>query len=101
MRRTRVQGRRAMDRIGEGGREAKKRNKLQESCRRGVENGRDLGGRRKECRQENIGPVDVNPEDQDNRKKEAQGAKGLSKNSRESVFPLSRLIRGFCNKYHV
>ena len=32
----------------------------------------------------------------------AQGAQGLSKNctSRESVSPLSRLIRGFRNKYH-
>ena len=32
----------------------------------------------------------------------AQGAQGSSKicTSRESVSPLSRLIRGFCNKYH-
>ena len=32
----------------------------------------------------------------------AQGTQGSSKNctSRESVSPLSRLIRGFCNKYH-
>ena len=32
----------------------------------------------------------------------AQGAQGSSKicTSRESVFPLSRLIRGFRNKYH-
>ena len=32
----------------------------------------------------------------------AQGAQGSSKicTSRESVFPLSRLIRGFRNEYH-
>ena len=35
------------DRIGEGGREVKKRKKPQNSCRRHVENGRDLGGKRK------------------------------------------------------
>ena len=35
------------DRIGEGGREAKKRKKPQNSCRRHSGNGRDLGGKRK------------------------------------------------------
>ena len=60
------------NRIGEGGREAKKRKKPQNSCRR-----REAGGG-------------------------AQGAQGSSKicTSRESVSPLSRLIRGFRNKYH-
>ena len=39
------------DRIGEeGGREAKKRKKPQNSCRRHVGNGGDLGGKRKYCR---------------------------------------------------
>ena len=38
------------DRIGEGGREAKKRKKPQNSCRRQVGNGGDLGGKRKKCR---------------------------------------------------
>ena len=33
--------------IGEDGRETKKREKSQKSCRRDVENGRDSGGRRK------------------------------------------------------
>ena len=34
--------------------------------------------------------------------REAHGTQGLSKNctSRESVSPLSRLVRGFRNKYH-
>ena len=40
------------DRIGEGGREAKRRKKPQNSCRRHVENGGDLGGKRKKCRKE-------------------------------------------------
>ena len=40
-------GSRNEDRIGEGGREAKKRKKPQNSCRRHVGNGGDLGGRRK------------------------------------------------------
>ena len=34
------------DRIGEGGREAKKRKKSQNTCRRHVGNGEDLGGKR-------------------------------------------------------
>ena len=32
---------------------------------------------------------------------EAKGARGLSKNSSESVSPLSCLIRRFCNKYNL
>ena len=38
------------DRIGEGGSEAKKRKKPQNSCRRHVGNGGDLDGNRKKCR---------------------------------------------------
>ena len=38
------------DRIGEGGREEKKRKKPHKSCRRHVGKGRDLGGKRKKCR---------------------------------------------------
>ena len=38
------------DRIRKGGREAKKRKKPQNSCRRHVGNGGDLGGKRKKCR---------------------------------------------------
>ena len=36
--------------IGEAGREAKKRKKPQNSCRRRTGNGRDTGGQRKKCR---------------------------------------------------
>ena len=94
------------DRIGEGGREAKKRKKPQNSRRRHVGNGGDLGGKRKKCRKESVGPITANPNNLESNKKAgggAQGTQGSSKNctSRESVSPLSHLIRGFFrNKYH-
>ena len=95
------------DEIGEGGREAKTCKKPHMSCRRHVGNGRDLGGKRKERRQERVGPVSADPDNLENRKEaggEGQGTQGLSKNctSRESVSPLSplsRLTRGFRNEY--
>ena len=49
--------RRGKGSIGEGGGEAKKRNKHQESYIRDVGNGVDLGGRRKKRGEESIGPV--------------------------------------------
>ena len=89
------------DRIGEGGREAKKRKKPQNSCRRRAGNGGDTGGKRKKCRKDRVGSVAANP---DNLETEggSTGTQGSSKNctSRESVSPLSRLIRGFPKKYH-
>ena len=93
------------DRIGEGGREAKKRKKPQNSCRRRAGNGGDTGGKRKKCRKERVGSVDANPDNLESNKEaggRAQGTQGSSKNctSRKSVSPLSRLIRGFRNKYH-
>ena len=83
----------------------KKRKKMHKSCRRHVGKGADLGGKRKRCRKERVGPVAANPDNLENNQKaggEAQGAQGLSKSctSRESVSPLSCLIRGFRNKYH-
>ena len=50
------------DRIGEGGRKAKKRKKPQKSCRRQVGNGGDLGGKRKKGRKERVGSVAANPD---------------------------------------
>ena len=47
MRRTRAQGREARERIGEGGGKDKKCKKLQNSYKRDVKNGGDLGGGRK------------------------------------------------------
>ena len=91
--------------IGEGGREVKKRKKPQNSCRRRAGNGGDTGGQRKKCRKERVGSVATNPDNLEINKKAAggaQGTQGSSRNctSRESVSPLSRLIRGFRNKYH-
>ena len=93
------------NRIGEGGREAKKRKKPQNRCRRRAGNGGDTGGKRKTCRKERVGSVAANPDNIESNKQAggaAQGIPGSSKNcaSRESVFPLSRLIRSFRNKYH-
>ena len=93
------------NRIGEGGREAKKRKKPQNSCRRRAGNGGDTGGKRKKCRKERVGSVADKPDNLESNKEAgggAQGAHGSSKicTSRESVSPLSRLIRGFRNKCH-
>ena len=94
------------DRIGESGREAKKRKKAHNSCRRRAGNGGDTTSRkRKKCRKERLGSVAANPDNLESNKEAgggAQGTQGSSENctSRESVSPLSRLIRGFRNKYH-
>ena len=93
------------NRIGEGGRGTKKRKKPQNSCRRRAGNGGDMGGKRKKCRKERVGSVAANSDNLGSTKEAgggAQGAQGSSKicTSRESVSPLSRLIRGFRNKYH-
>ena len=72
-----------------------------EEFRRDVENGGDLGERRKKRRQESIGSVDFDPGYQKNRKeaeREAQGAQGLNENCRGSVSPLWGLSRAFRNK---
>ena len=93
--------------IGEGGREAKKRKKPQNSCRRHVGNGGDLGGKGEKCtgRKERVGPVADNPDNLEKNKEAGRGAQGTqdsSKNytSRDIVSPLSRLIKGFRSKYH-
>ena len=93
------------NRIGEGGRGTKTRKKPQNSCRRRAGNGGDMGGKRKQCRKERVGSVAANSDNLGSNKEAgggAQGAQGSSKicTSRESVSPLSRLIRGFRNKYH-
>ena len=64
-----------------------------------------MGGKRKKCRKERVGSVAANPDNLGSNKEAgggAQDAQGSSKicTSRESVSPLSRLIRGFRNKYH-
>ena len=92
-------------RVGDGEKEAKKRKKPLNSCRRQGRNGGDFGGTRKRCRKGSVGPVAANSNIVEVNKEAGGGAQGtlrLSKNctSRESVSPLSRLIRGFRNKYH-
>ena len=64
-----------------------------------------LGWKEKKRGQDRVRSVAADPENLENSKeagREAQGTQGLSKNStsREGVSPLSRLIRGFPNKYH-
>ena len=63
------------------------------------------GGKGKKCRKERVSSVAANSDSPGSNKEAgggAQGAQGSSKicTSRESVSPLSRLIRGFRNKYH-
>ena len=93
------------NRIGEGGREAKNRKKPQNSCRRRAGNGRDTGGKRKKV-EKRVDPVAANPDNQRATRKQRGEHKvlraqvGIVQTSRESVSPLSRLIRGFRNKYH-
>ena len=78
------------DGIGEGGGETKKRKKPHKSCRHDVGNGRHLGGKRKQRREEGVGSVAA---DEDNLEKskeargEAQGTQDLSVQV-ERVCPL-------------
>ena len=61
-------------RIGEGGREAKKSKKPQNSCRRHVGNRGDLGGKKKTYRKERVGPVAANPDNLESNKEEGGGS---------------------------
>ena len=62
------------NRIGEVGREAKKRKKPQKSCRRHVGNGGDLDGKIKKCRKERVGPVAANPDNLESNKEAGGGS---------------------------
>ena len=57
----------------EVGREVKKLKKPHKSCRRRVRSGGDLGGTRKSCRKERVGPVAVNPDNLENNKETGVG----------------------------
>ena len=77
-------------RVGDGEKEAKKRKKPLNSCRRQGGNGGDFGGTRKICRKGSVGPVAANSNIVEINKEAGGGAQGtlsLSKNctSRESV----------------
>ena len=96
MRKTRAQRREARDNIGEGGGEIKKRTNPHNSCRCDVGNGADLGGNRKERRQERVGSVSTDPDYLENSKeaeREAQGtqAQGKIVHNVERVRPLCRV----------
>ena len=82
------------NRIGEGGREAKKRKKPQNSCRRRAGNGGDMGGKRKKCRKERVGSVAANPDNLGSNKEAGGGAQGAQGSVRfvqiERVCPLCR-----------
>ena len=61
--------------------------------------------REKKCRKESVGSVAANPDNLESNEEAGGGAQytqGSSKSctSGECVSPLSRLIRGFRNKYH-
>ena len=60
--------------IGEGGREAKKRKKPQNSCRRRAGNGGDTGEKRKKCRKERVGLVAANPDNLESNKEVGGGS---------------------------
>ena len=81
------------DRFGEGGKEAKKRKEPQNSCRRHVGNGGDLGGKRKKCRKERFDPVAANPDNVKINTEASGGAQGtqirIVKGKR--VFPICRV----------
>ena len=93
------------NKFGEAGREANKCKEPQNSYRRRTVNGGHTGGKKKKCRKERVGSVAANPDNLESNKEAgggAQGAQGSRKNCtrRKIVSPLSRLIRGFHNKYH-
>ena len=78
---------------GRVGAREKKHKKTPQSYRRDVENGGDLGRRRKKRKQESIGSVDVDLQNLDNIKeaaREAQGAQGLVRTVERVCF-LSRV----------
>ena len=82
------------NRIGEGGREAKKRKKPQNSCRCRGGNGGDTGGKRKTCRKERVGSVAANPDNLESNKEAGWEHKVLRAQVRivqvERVCPLCR-----------
>ena len=79
----------------EGGREAKKRKKPSNSCRRRAGNGGDMGGKRKKCRKERVGSVAANPDNLRSNKEAGGKHKVLRTQVRfvqvERVCPLCRV----------
>ena len=63
-------------RVGDGEKEAKKRKKPLNSCRRQGGNGGDFGGTRKRCRKGSVGPVAANSNIVEINKEAGGGAQG-------------------------
>ena len=63
-------------RVGDGEKEAKKRKKPLNSCRRQGGNGGDFGGTRKRCRKGSVGPVAANSNIVEINKEAGGGAEG-------------------------
>ena len=87
------------NRIGEGGREAKKRKKPQNSCRRRAGNGGDTGGKRNKYRKERVASVAANPDNLESNKEAGGEHKVLRAQVRivqvERVCPLCRADQRF------
>ena len=82
------------DRIGEGGKEAKKRKKPHKSCRSDVGNGVDFGGKGKNVDKKGLVRVVANPGNLENSKKaegETRRTHGLNKNCASKVCPFCRV----------
>ena len=83
------------NRIGEGGREARKRKKPQNSSRRRAGNGGDMGVKRNKCRKERVGSVAANPDNLGSNKEGGGGAQGSRAQVRfvqvEKVCPFYRV----------
>ena len=69
------------NRIAEGGREAKKRKRPQNSCRYRAGNGGDTGEKRIKCRKERVGSVAANPDNLESNKEAGGGAQGTQGSS--------------------
>ena len=65
--------------VGEGGKEAKKREKPHKRCRYHVLNGGDLGGKRKTRRKKRVGPVAAHPDSLENSKEAGGGGHKVSR----------------------
>ena len=83
------------DRIGQRGREAKKRIKPQSNCRRQVGNGGDLGGKTKKCRNKKFGPIAANPDNIESNKEGGGGARSADRGWRLRV-PDSSVRKARC-----
>ena len=86
------------DRIGDGGREAKKRTKSQNSCRRRAGNGGDTGRKRKKYSKERVGLVAANPDNLESNKETGGGAQGAQGSSKKNIHTY---IHTYINTWYI